>query len=127
MTDKSVSKPGTKHCLLHGDNNSHTTEECHKLKAEANRLKGDGNSKNKTWTKKAQDYKDKTRKDLAVIVAKAVKKGVGKELSNIESRKRDSDSDSSEGEVNLIEDLNKFDLNDIDLDMITEYVDIDDL
>ena len=92
------------------------------------RLKGDGDSKNKTWTKKAQDYKEKTRKDhLAAIVAKAVKKGVRKELFNIESRKRESDSDSSNGEVNLIEDLNKFDLNDIDLDMITEYVDVDDL
>ena len=71
------------------------------------------------WSKKAQDHKDKTRKDLAAIVAKAVKKGVHKELSNIESRKRDSDSDdSSAGEVNLLEELGKFDLNDVDLDMI---------
>ena len=44
--------------------------------------------------KPKSSYKDKPRKDLAAIVAKAVKKGVRKELSNIESRKRDSDSDS---------------------------------
>ena len=113
--------------MLHGNNSSHTTEECHKLKAEATRLKGDGDGKNKIWTKKAQDYKDKTRKDLSAIVAKAIKKGVHKELSNIESRKRESDDDSSEGEINLIEDLNKFNLNDLDFDMITEHVDVDDL
>ena len=130
-TDKSASKSGTKHCLLHGDNSSHTTEECHKLKAEATRLKGDSDFKNKTWTKKAQDHKDKTRKDLAAIVQKAIKKGVRKELSNIESRKRDTDSDdSSDGEVNMLEtleSLGNFDLNDVDLDMITEHVDVDDL
>ena len=125
-TDRSEKKPGQKYCLLHGNNSSHSTEECHKLKVEANRLKGDDGKKNNTWTKKAQDHKDKTRRDLNAIVQKAIKKGVRKELSNIESRKRESDDDSSDGEVNLIDSLGKFDLNDVN-DAITDCVDVDDI
>ena len=135
-SNSSYDRGGKKHCMLHGDNNTHNTAECLKLKAEAARLKGDGASKNNTWTKKAQDHKDKTRRDLNAIVQKAIKKGVRKELSNIESRKRDSDDDesSSDGEINLIESLGKFDINDINeaIDAgykgaIEDCVDVDEL
>ena len=111
-----------KYCMLHGKGN-HTTEECEKLKKEAKRIKSDAPSstkstgkfsKNKTWSKKAQEGKSKTQEDLAAFVNKAVAKAVSKA-----SKKRKSDPDSDD------EDLAAFDLKDFNYEDM-ENLKIDD-
>jgi hypothetical protein len=117
---KAQGKTGTKNCMLHG-NGSHTTEECKTLQAQTKRLKGDrspdaqGSSGkkaygNKTWTKKADDGKRDSRKELNAIVKKAIAKGVREELNAIQSKRKSDDSSDEEGELNLLE--GKFDLSD---------------
>ena len=89
---------GKKFCLLHGHGN-HTSDECHKLIAEAKRHKSDQYSSNKnhvnrTWQKKAAEGSASSKKELAAFVKKAVQKGVQKELAAIDTKKRKSDDDA---------------------------------
>ena len=79
---------GDKTCLIHGKC-AHSSNECTILQDLAKQKKGrvDGyspnrdSSNNKTWKKKAYDGNNKSKKDLAAFVKKAVKTGVQKELS----------------------------------------------
>ena len=119
-------KDGKKHCILHG-NGFHDTEECKTLLAQANNLKkdgkagGKGNYGNKTWNRKASDNKNKAKNDLAAFVQKEVAKGVKASLAASASKKRKSDSESSD------EDLNMFDLKDFNYeDMENLKIDSDD-
>ena len=79
---KSKSTSGEYHCMLHGKNNTHNSEDCHKLKDSVQKLKGgtgssNGNkSKNKTWKAKADGNASDSKKDLAAIVNSAVAKAV---------------------------------------------------
>ena len=74
--------------------------------ASAKNNKGDRRDKpkygNKTWTRSADDAKKCASKDLAVVVAKQVKKAVKKELHAV-SRKRSSDDSLSDGELNNVD------------------------
>ena len=80
---------GDKTCLIHGKC-AHSSNECTVLQDLAKQKKGrvDGyspnrdSSNNKTWKKKAYDGNNKSKKDLAAFVKKAVKNGVQKELSD---------------------------------------------
>ena len=124
----SSSKPATKkngYCLLHGDGN-HDTEDCFTLQKEAKRLKGEGGdskpaakSKNKTWSKKAEEAKEKAKGECHAFVrkeiAKGVKKQIKKDLSAFTKKRKKDDSDSSD------DDLAAFDLKDFN------YEDVDNL
>jgi hypothetical protein len=91
-----------KHCMIHGWG-GHSSDECYKLQGEAKRHKGDSNSKkdwkgkssNKTWTRKADDGRDKSKKELASF-QKAVKAGVQKELASIDKKRK---SNKEDGEI----------------------------
>jgi len=91
-------------CLLHGNNNTHTTDECDTLKARAKKLKdktggnagkAKGKGKNKTWNDKSKEETNKSKGELAAFVKKAVKDGLKQELKSIvKKRKSNSDDDS---------------------------------
>jgi len=105
------SKPKSKkkapyYCKEHGPNYTHDTADCLVLKKQKS---GDGKYSNKTWSRKAEESSSKTKKDLAALVAKVVKKGVKKELAAMDKgKKRKSDSDSEEeGDCFLVEELTK--------------------
>jgi hypothetical protein len=80
------------YCKTHGKNYSHNTDECRA-----------GKSKNKSWSRKAEDGK-KQAKDLAAFIKKTIKS----ELNAIDKKRKSSDTDSTtseEGEVNAIDAL----------------------
>jgi len=85
---------GSKHCMLHGNNNTHDTSECKPLMAQAKKLKGNnranqkGKGGNKSWKNKAKDKTNNSKKELAALIKKAtevIKKG---ELNAIEPVKK---------------------------------------
>ena len=112
---------GQQYCMLHGKGN-HSTDECEALKKEAKRIKSGGSStvkteksgtKNKTWSKKAQESKDKAKKDLAAFVKSAVNKAVAEA-----TKKRKSKSDDSDDELAAfdLKDFNYEDMENLTLD-----------
>lgn len=113
------SSGGDKFCLLHGHGN-HATDECIKLKSEAKRLKtggsqersssSHGNNNNKTWSRKAEAEKTKTKKDLATVI----KKQVQKELASVDKKRKSSDDDD-QNDLNVADlDLSGFNYEDMD-------------
>ena len=147
-TSRSHSKSdgSSKYCMLHGNNNSHDTDECKALesmakKHKSNNYKSDGSKTNKTWSRKAEDAKKKTQKDLHLTISRieAELASAKEELSSSSSeRKRKSDSESdndsrSEGEesksVNLIEskEVGEIDFENLSLDDNDEITDIVDV
>jgi hypothetical protein len=109
----------TKYCSHHGNNTTHTTEECKVLQSK--RFKGEGSSNykgnsgkkpynNKTWTKNADDSKRDSKKELNAIVKKAIAKGVKKELNAIQAKRKTDDSSDEDGELHMLEQA--FDLKD---------------
>ena len=85
---------GSKHCVLHGNNNTHGTSECKTLMAQAKKLKGNnganqkGKDTNKPLKNKAKDNTGDSKKELAALVKKAtqlIKKG---ELDTVDLTKK---------------------------------------
>ena len=103
---KSRSSGGSKttglDCVYHGGNCGHTSGNCRTLKklaaAKSNR-DSDGSSKNKTWSRKADDAKKRTKKDLAAFIKKTIRA----EMDSIEKRKADDNEDDDDGSLNLAE------------------------
>lgn len=105
---------GKYHCLHHGDNSTHDTADCIVIKKMVGSVSKDGNankgkSKNKSWSRKAEDNKKQTEKDLAAFVRKAMKK----ELNALSKKRKKSDDedDDDEESVNAFDqlDLSKMD------------------
>ena len=93
-------KKPTHYCKHHGPNYSHDTEDCKVLK---NQKSGGGHS-NKTWTRKADEESSKSKKELATLIAKAVNKGVKKQLAAVDKkRKSGSHKSDEEGECYLLD------------------------
>jgi len=126
---------GTKKvCMIHGQC-GHSTEECRTVQARVKRAKTSDSkddskpTKNKSWSRKADDYKGKAKKDLNAIVKEAVQKEVNSlTKQGILKRKSDSESsDSDEEEMNCIEGrmqdvkIDDIDLNNFDLDELDEH------
>ena len=115
-------KGGHKTCLIHGKC-GHSTDECHKMQREAKRLKGDDSTSNndkkksygnKTWTRKSEESKSATTKELNALVKKAIAKGVQKGIRAAKKRKSDDSSDE-EGEFNMLDfDLKDFNYEDME-------------
>ena len=96
------SNKGKKYCEIHG-HCAHTTEECRSKNKRYKSDKSDsksGGKDNKTWKRNASEGTTVSKKELAVLIKKAVKK----EVSTKESKKCKS-SDDEEGF--LVECLNK--------------------
>ena len=96
------SNKGKKYCEIHG-HCAHTTEECRSKNKRYKSDKSDsksGDKDNKTWKRNANEGTTVSKKELAVLIKKAVKK----EVSTKENKKRKS-SDDEEGF--LVECLNK--------------------
>ena len=96
------SNKGKKYCEIHG-HCAHTTKECRSKNKRYKSDKSDsksGDKDNKTWKHNANEGTTVSKKELAVLIKKAVKK----EVSTKESKKRKS-SDDEEGF--LVECLNK--------------------
>ena len=116
-------KDGSKHqeyCMLHGYG-GHATGDCKSLKAQAKCMKDNhasgnhrGNSKNKTWKRKADDAKKVSKKELAAFIGKSVKESLHQEL-NCTEKKRKADSDDDSDDKVLIN-LAKFNFNDLSID-----------
>ena len=119
--NKDSNGSGKNRCMLHGW--GHSTEDCKVLQAEAKRLKSNNDSdekdnnsfsksRNKTWSRKAQEAKKKTSSDLAAFI----KKEVGKAMKTASKKRKSDDDDDS---------LNAFDLKDFNYEDM-ENLKIDD-
>jgi len=116
---------GDKYCLIHGKG-GHSSDECHKLQAEAKKLKSShGGSKlsdksgkftNKTWTRKADETNDKSKKDLAAFVKKAISKGVQKELASVDKKRKASDKEIHAFDMDDLKDFNYEDMDNLKID-----------
>lgn len=96
-------------CKEHGPNYTHDSKDCRVLNGDA-KPKGDGKFGNKTWTRKGSESTDKSKKELAALIAKSIEDGVKKATKAASAKKRKSDkkSDDSDGEeVALVEALCK--------------------
>jgi len=124
---------GDKYCMLHGTG-GHTSEECHKLKAESKRLKSStdysskGNGKAAYGNKGYKPKYDKGSKELNAFVKKSIKEGVRKELNSIQDKKRKA-SDDDEAELAAIDvvlkDFNYQDMDDLRIDSEDEgHIDV---
>ena len=88
---------GKKFCLHHGQNETHTTNECKVLKSMSESIQKGGDNKNKTWKRN----KDGEKKDLKCFTEDA-SKDPPKE-STLKKRKVIVDSDDEEGELRNFE------------------------
>jgi len=103
------SKGNGKWCEYH-ETDTHDTSECSVLK----KMKEGGKSnssdkkpfnKNKTWTKKSDDAKKFSKKELNALVKKASEKAVKKatkELNAVAKRKRSDDDDDSTSSLHML-------------------------
>jgi len=121
---------GSKHCMLHGNNNTHDASECKTLMAQAKKLKGNNGANNKgkggnkggnkSWKNTAKDKTDDSKKELAALIKKATEVIKKSELNAVEPvKKRKVKWPSEEEELCALdaklkdfncEDLDKMDL-----------------
>ena len=108
-------------CMYHKQNTTHATEDCKVLQAlaEQKQARGEGKSKNKTWTRKGEDKKKEQQKELKAFIAESVKEEIHSmkaSSSSSSTKKRKVIDDDSDGELNLAEfnyeDFGKLDLED---------------
>ena len=94
-------------CKVHGPNYTHDTADCRVAKKNDS---SKGKYPNKTWSRKADEVTSASKKELAALVAKTIKKevkaGVKKQLASV-SKKHKSDSTDSDEECALVQMLGK--------------------
>jgi len=102
----SLGADGSKHCMLHGNDNTHDTSECETLMTQAKKLKGNnganqkGKGGNKSWKNKAKDETNYSKKELAALIKKATEANKQGKLNAIEPmRKRTVKWPSKEEEL----------------------------
>ncbi len=85
---------GNKFCTEHGWG-GHTTKECKSLNGDNKRTKTSPSEKkqftNKSWSRKAEESKERSKKELAAFIKKQVAQGVQKELASVEKKRKSSD------------------------------------
>ena len=100
------------HCMLHGWNSTHDTEDCRVLQSQAKKLKSDsGNSyghKGSSWNKGGNSNNPKAIKDgkeINAFIKKAIAKGVKREMHSLKRKASASASTSSDedGEIHMIQ------------------------
>jgi len=113
---------GSKHCMLHGNNNTYDTSKCKTLMAQAKKLKGNkgANQKckggNKSWKNKAKDETNGSKKELAALIKKATEVIKQGELNAIETVKKRKVKWPSAEEEHCTHDAELKDFNYKDLD-----------
>jgi hypothetical protein len=124
--ETSSSPEGPKHCLLHGDNYTHTTDECHVLKKQAKSLRHWDDDdrkppyKNKSWKRDAEQGTSSSKKELAAFVRKQARKELH---AFAKKRKASSSAEDEEGSVGS---LHHLEAGEIDLATFN-YSEMDDL
>jgi hypothetical protein len=127
---KSDSKGSYKYCLLHGNNTSHTTDECHVLMKQAQSLRKtaerDGNQKpafnNKTWKRDASKSATASKKELATFVRKQARK----ELYTFTKKRKMTDDDDDEKSTASLNNIKSKEDGEIDLSAFN-FQDMDNL
>jgi hypothetical protein len=103
----------TKFCVIHGWNNSHTTEQCRvakKLKAEGKPIEPQKRSPNKSWSCKSEEAKKTSKEELGALVKEQVAKAMSEAQK---SKKRASNSDDEECNVLDLGAFNYKNMNDV--------------
>ena len=77
-------------CKTHGANWTHCTKDCR------HPINDDSANKNKTWSRKAEEDKKKSQKELAAVIAKAVKGQVKKQLASTKKKCKSNSDDEGE-------------------------------
>jgi hypothetical protein len=108
-------------CMFHGNNNTHSTDECHLVKKLVSQSKtsNDSSSRKKVeWSDQASDNRKKSRKELAAFVKKEIAKGVQKTLASKKRKTDDLDLNALEAELSDFnyEDMDNLSLNSKDED-----------
>jgi hypothetical protein len=133
-SDNKKNGGGSKYCMLHGKGN-HSSEECRNIQSQVKRMKtngGDskptnGGSKNRSWSRKSEDNKKITKKELNTLLTKAAKKAAQKEVHALSKKCKSDDSDSEE-EMNAIEkQVGDMDLNDFNVEDLKRVLDDDEI
>ena len=127
---KSDSKGGDKYCLLHGNNPTHATDECHVLKKQAQSLRKtaerNGDQKpafnNKTWKRDASKSTTTSKKELATFVRKQARK----ELYAFAKKRKMADEDDDETSTASLNNIEAKEDGEIDLSVFN-FQDMDDL
>jgi hypothetical protein len=120
---KSSHESRSGNCVIHGKNCGHSTDECKLVLGMVNPEKrqekkvsfkdGRRSSTNKSWSRKSDEAKDKTKKDLAAFIGKLVKKELNAvQKSDKEKRKKKDDDDEDDDDKSV----NAFDLSTLDYD-----------
>jgi hypothetical protein len=103
----------TKFCVIHGWNNSHTTEQCRvakKLKAEGKPIEPQKRNHNKSWSRKSEEAKKTSKEELGALVKEQVAKAMSEAQK---SKKRASNSDDEECNVLDLGAFNYKNMNDV--------------
>lgn len=134
---KGNSDKSSKYCEVHGAY-GHSTAECRLVKKakrggesySSDGEKGsDNKSKNKTWTRKADEAKKKQKKELAALVAAAVKKEMNAFSDAKKKRKSDDESSDEEGYLaealdSKLQDFNYEDMENLKIDSDDDSVSV---
>ena len=92
----SSDKRGNKFCTEHGWC-GHSTKECRTLNGDGKRSKTSSSEKkqysNKSWSRKAEESKERSKKELAAFIKKQVSQGVQKELASMDKKRKASSDD----------------------------------
>ena len=106
-SESSSKKKMPHYCKVHGPNYTHDTSDCRAAKKEKS---SKGSYPNKTWSRKADEVTSASKKELAALVAKTIKKevkaGVKKQLASVTKKRKSGDADSDE-ECCLVQMLEK--------------------
>ena len=117
---------GQYYCLHHGKNGSHDTNDCQTLQKQSKKLKsGDehtGKHGNKTWSRKAEQNKEKSKKELAALMRKTVRSELN--ALNKSKKRKESDDDSDAASVNQIDEVDLAAFNYTDMGKLK--IDLDD-
>jgi hypothetical protein len=122
------SADGPKYCLLHGDNHTHVTDECHVLKKQAGALRrrnDDDDRKppyKKSWKRDADKGTNSSKKELAAFVRKQARK----ELNAFAKKRKASSDEDDEEEEKSVGSLHHFEAGEIDLSAFN-YSEMDNL
>jgi hypothetical protein len=123
------SATGPKYCLLHGDNHTHVTDECHVLKKQAGALRrrndDDDDRKppyKKSWKRDADKGTNSSKKELAAFVRKQARK----ELNAFAKKRKASSDEDDDDEEKSVGSLNHFVAGEIDLSAFN-YSEMDNL
>ena len=115
---KLKAKKGKHYCMLHGENNTHTTEQCKVLKTQADRMSAtykaqDPSNKkrrfeNKVYDRRENEKKEQKKKETYAVIEAIVKKTLEGKTSN--KRKVSEDLDGFNYDT-----LNELSLSDIEV------------